>query len=324
MNEEKIQKEIKGINNIRLSKNQKETMREAVLLHVKNNPVVKKEMIESFWFFKANFVYKLAVILIVITGTVSFASERSLPGDMLYSVKIAGENIREALILNEEAKIDYKVIQVARRLEEAEKLSIAGRLDEAMSAKIEDNFERISNDTITRLSVMAEKEEINKESITANFEARLRVYENSAMFAVGTSTLPLKVQSVLFRLEDVDRRYKEKRDQRRNSDNEDIFQDKPIEIGRIAKLEHEFEEGVHKIKGLVEMPSACHSLEIEARVAESYPEQVSIVFTSQSDAEVCILILEQREFEIEFNASDKASIKFIWNEQPMVVDFALE
>ncbi len=78
------------------------------------------------------FAWSLAAIVIATTGgTVTFASTHALPGDALYSVKVAAiEPAETAFAFTPEAKADVAVTHLTRRFQEAAALSAAGTLDE--------------------------------------------------------------------------------------------------------------------------------------------------------------------------------------------------
>ena len=65
-----------------------------------------------------------AVLILLITSTgVSFAAEQTLPGDLLYPVKInVNEEVRGALIVSHEGKMDWEKERVVRRVVETETL----------------------------------------------------------------------------------------------------------------------------------------------------------------------------------------------------------
>lgn len=77
------------------------------------------------------------VIVIVFAGLVggaSVASADSLPDDLLYSVKLAGEQLRLAVAVSPEDRASVELSIAEHRLDEAEKLAIAGREDDAIVA----------------------------------------------------------------------------------------------------------------------------------------------------------------------------------------------
>lgn len=76
----------------------------------------------------------------------------------------------------------------------------------------------------------------------------------------------------------------------------------------------EYKEGntwAYEIKG--EIPSPCHSYEIEPFVLESYPEQVSVVLTIRKPSEetICTEVIKEIEETGTFTAGNKAKISFL-------------
>lgn len=76
--------------------------------------------------------WALAAVIVATSGaTVTYASTKSVPGDVLYSTKIkALEPLESALALTPEAKADVAVAHLERRFQEAAALSAAGTFDE--------------------------------------------------------------------------------------------------------------------------------------------------------------------------------------------------
>ncbi len=72
---------------------------------------------------------------------------------------------------------------------------------------------------------------------------------------------------------------------------------------------HTFAEGTHRVTGEVTMPTPCDVLESTVRVAESYPEQATIIFDVRSEPEgMCVQVLSPQSFEVSFEASREAQI----------------
>lgn len=80
---------------------------------------------------------------------------------------------------------------------------------------------------------------------------------------------------------------------------------------------HQFKSGKHIIAGEVNLPTPCHILTTTTQIAESFPEQVTINFTSKDSGEVCTQVITPNRFKIEFEASENAVIKARWNGQPV-------
>jgi hypothetical protein len=71
---------------------------------------------------------------------------------------------------------------------------------------------------------------------------------------------------------------------------------------------HFFENGQHTVIGDLMMPTPCHLIQSDVRVAESMPEQVTIELSIVNNAEVCAQVLTPQRFRVDFAASEKATI----------------
>jgi len=99
----------------------------------------------------------LAVAMIVaVLGSgagVSYAAEGAVPGDALYGFKIAvNEGVSSVLAVTPEAKARWETRRVERRLEEAEALVSAGKLDDAKAADLEDKISAHAADADEQLA----------------------------------------------------------------------------------------------------------------------------------------------------------------------------
>ena len=90
--------------------------------------------------FRRSFVPLLAVIILLGAGTAS-AAQGSIPGDILYTVKISvNEKIESALARGPSAKAAVYTRFAERRLEEAQQLAARGALDSRKEADLETRF----------------------------------------------------------------------------------------------------------------------------------------------------------------------------------------
>ena len=69
----------------------------------------------------------IVLILLGSTGGAVFAAQESLPGEALYPVKIASEEVRARLAFSEEAQFEFRSKLAERRLAEAEELFLHDR-----------------------------------------------------------------------------------------------------------------------------------------------------------------------------------------------------
>lgn len=72
---------------------------------------------------------------------------------------------------------------------------------------------------------------------------------------------------------------------------------------------HEYENGTHTYSGVYYTPTPCFALSAEAQVAESMPEQVTLVLTAKDQGGACAMMIDRKAFSVEVKASAEA--KFI-------------
>lgn len=83
----------------------------------------------------------ILVITLFVGATASYAADESLPGELLYPMKLnVNETVRGAFSFSTENKADWEVRILERRLEELEKLAAKGRLNSKTRTEIDSRF----------------------------------------------------------------------------------------------------------------------------------------------------------------------------------------
>jgi len=83
----------------------------------------------------------LGLVFIAASTGVSFAAEKAVPGEPLYSVKVNfNEEVVGALSFSEEAKTDWEVRRAERRLEEAGRLASRGVFTDDLREQVTEQF----------------------------------------------------------------------------------------------------------------------------------------------------------------------------------------
>lgn len=146
---------IQSARQVKLSPQAKQQLHNDVALYVADHPVKPRLF---FWQLRwlevkeiitlkplaADFKYIALVIILLMmsVGSVSWAAEQSVPGDILYPIKInVNEVALSALTFSSQGKAAVSAWQAARRLSEVEQLAVAGKLDDAKMARLEARFE---------------------------------------------------------------------------------------------------------------------------------------------------------------------------------------
>lgn len=74
-----------------------------------------------------------------------------------------------------------------------------------------------------------------------------------------------------------------------------------------------YADGVYTYNGTVQKPTPCTSVESDATILESLPEQVNVNIDILSSDEICAQVIEEEEISGEFSASKEASIEVFLN-----------
>lgn len=73
-----------------------------------------------------------------------------------------------------------------------------------------------------------------------------------------------------------------------------------------------YSDGVHLIAGSIILPNPCEELMVNVLVAESYPEQVTLDFTTKKTSDFCAQVMTAAPFSVEVTASGEATFKTLF------------
>lgn len=134
MNKEDFRKGINGLKNIRLTEAEKTRMLERVFSAPIKSPYMKRVP-----------VFVSCLILVLSFSVATYASGASLPGDILYPMKIkVVEPMLDVVNSAPEKKIVWEGEKVTRRIVEAEKLAEKDELDDERLEELERRIEKSS------------------------------------------------------------------------------------------------------------------------------------------------------------------------------------
>jgi len=177
----------KAKQDIHLDPERKKIMRAHLLRMVEADLMTKKPVLAHatpysnlfMRFSKHGSALATLMIMVVVGGSSSLAAENTVPGDILYPLKVRiTEPMITALSFSEESKGDWEVQLAERRLGEAVVLAKNGKLDEKNEEVLASEFTIHEKNTQERITKLEEKG--NKEaaaSLASRFEGSLRVHE---------------------------------------------------------------------------------------------------------------------------------------------------
>lgn len=112
-----------------------------------------------------------AIGAILFGGTISYAAESALPGDVLYEVKVSiNERAKVALAKTEEAQALVQAELADRRLQEAEKLALLGKLSNEKKVMIEEKLAT----HLDQVQVVLAQVELKDEELAYDLESDLK------------------------------------------------------------------------------------------------------------------------------------------------------
>lgn len=82
-----------------------------------------------------------------------------------------------------------------------------------------------------------------------------------------------------------------------------------------------FVDGTHTVSGVIALPTPCHQLTTEARVMESFPEQVVIDINIVDTGAICIQVIDERPWQVQVQASEQATFRATFNGKPAALVF---
>lgn len=173
----------KAADDIRLS--EKERARLAHVVHeymaMKPLPASTYQSASMTWFslswIKQPIAAALALVFIF-TGSVSFAAESALPGDVLYTIKKGiNESVKVALATGAEARVDVQIELAERRIAEASALAAEDRLDDATQESLATAFESHTESAKIIMEEIDADDSSAAAEISSSFETRLRARE---------------------------------------------------------------------------------------------------------------------------------------------------
>lgn len=163
------------INENRLREDERVFMRSSVEkflskdLEVEHFNIISSPYFENFVFQVMNRVNTrsmtaFALVFAVLSGgSLSFAAEKSLPGEKLYAIKInVNEKVRDLVAVTPKLQANWEKEKIVRRLDEAKELQTQGKLDEGTQIKLGTQVSESAktfSEEVKKLSEEGKKEE---------------------------------------------------------------------------------------------------------------------------------------------------------------------
>jgi len=190
----KITKQIKDTaHKVELSASEKSRMKSTVLEYAEMKPVYANPT-ERRGFTKFFIGIMIALFVFATGGSVTFAAQSSLPGDILYEAKLATEKIREVIILDEEKKIAWIASRAERRISESIALAQKNALTEPVARDLQKRFEGQMVRALERIDTLEKVRPVNAKRVRVDIQKNIAVAEKRLDAFSNEKEVPVVVQ----------------------------------------------------------------------------------------------------------------------------------
>lgn len=195
-----IEEQLKNLNTKRLPDEVRVRMREEIFAYAELHtaPEAAGGSVRSpfsYLYFRLYSGLAAVAFIIIALGGTAYASEKALPGDVLYPVKVGiAEPLQTALVPSDRGKASWHAILAERRLEEAAQLAANGRLSTDAQDQLAVNFDSQVNASQKSAVRLEHNGDANGSlSVRSDLEARLSAHEHilsviDAHYALVTTT----------------------------------------------------------------------------------------------------------------------------------------
>lgn len=128
---------------LKLDTKSRESLKHTLEIYMRQNPLPPKKtfLVAAVEYYRTYPFVTLALAIFLIFGGTALAAKQSLPGDVLYPVKIANEKVESAFAIGPKATALVEVDQAAERLQEAEELSTVTPLATSTEVQLQTDFD---------------------------------------------------------------------------------------------------------------------------------------------------------------------------------------
>jgi hypothetical protein len=177
-NDPKFEKFIFDLENIKMTSTEKSKLRQSLLSFAIQQDYKQQQIASLVSPFKLIFKKSLAFAFIgVLTlgSLTQVGAAYSLPGDVLYPVKIAQEEVVLKVQRNDEEKINYQIKRTEKRIQEATSLAQKGDIDIEIEKKIAENIQKQTQEVHNHISKIQESNPEKALAFNTEFKSTIKV-----------------------------------------------------------------------------------------------------------------------------------------------------
>jgi len=187
MNDNELKKRIRQASNIKLPEEARDRTRAILERYIEMMPIQKAlatEYSPSFFAFFASLrrpvVLASIATVVLLGGGTAYAAENTLPGDILYPVKIhINEEVRGTLATSAKSRGEWAIARAERRLAEATALAQASRLSDETNGEVQSRLkEHIAEARAQAKRMESGRDAEGSAEVTARLTAILSAHES--------------------------------------------------------------------------------------------------------------------------------------------------
>ncbi len=209
-NNEKFENFIRDFDTIRMTQQEKKDMRNNLVLFTTSYISKPSPYFKYISFFKKTIAVTLVILLIVSISKT--ASAKSLPGELLYNVKIIHEEIESAIINQPEKKVNFEIERTKTRIQEAVTLVKNNNLDKVKQEKIAKNIKKHVKNVSEDINSIKKKDPEKALVLNSNLKTTLKVNSKALEKAVKETENRSIVEEKKIDIQKQDDNYKEKKE----------------------------------------------------------------------------------------------------------------
>lgn len=218
---------VKPLQSIRLSNNEKAYIRASLKDTMRTCVPVRVGLWQSLILWSRQYKhyqlnYHSMPILIILAlvlggGGISLAAEGTIPGDILYPVKVnITEPVRGFVAFSDEAKVSWNTERVSRRLNEAEELAAKKGLSAETLSTIQERFKDHANDAQSRIKNVASTNPEKAVELSSDLEITIKAHAR-ILDSIGISLDGDTNTNVKLLLKDVDKEEEDTHKENKNA-----------------------------------------------------------------------------------------------------------
>lgn len=185
----KFQETMKNIGaSVHITTQEKDAMRGKVFEYMKYKPIPHSDtqvVTATSFFSQFNTVFAVLVLVVVSGFGTSLAVPQAVPGDLLFSAKIAGEEIKMAVMSDEKERAVYAVERTYTRFAEQKRVVEGG--GDVDSHYLEESIAK----TEKELSSLADIDPARAQAINIAFEIGKEVRQGKTLALAGGNAMPV-------------------------------------------------------------------------------------------------------------------------------------